>query len=142
MQERSVRNRKRSKRRQICCPIHGVYLDSVSPKYLLYADRVEQLRARGVNHKSARLLVSNQAVVTLKGEWVECFWCDHCQAHQWYHVRESSSQCYQLSIASPELWRTAQGVIDPAGNSSVGEFTRRISRRTSCQGLQDFRDIS
>ncbi|NEO42597.1 MAG: hypothetical protein F6J90_42290 [Moorea sp. SIOASIH] len=45
-QIRRERNRKRSKRRAIFCPIHRCYLDSVSQKYRLFADRAGQLMQR------------------------------------------------------------------------------------------------
>jgi hypothetical protein len=42
------RNRSRSQRRAIFCPIHGCYIDSVSQKYSLFADHVQQLQDRVV----------------------------------------------------------------------------------------------
>jgi hypothetical protein len=86
VQSQSVqkRNRSRSKRRAIFCPIHGCYLDSVSPKYSLFADQVQQLRERGISKRNATMLLSDRTTVSLTGEWVESFWCDQCQKTEWY----------------------------------------------------------
>jgi hypothetical protein len=50
MKKRCDRNRKRSKRRAIYCPIHGCYLDSASRKYTIYADKVHHLQQHGVGN--------------------------------------------------------------------------------------------
>lgn len=128
MQKRSERNRKRSKRRSIYCPIHHCYLDSASPKYALFADSARQLQQRGISRKNALLLVSQQVTVALHGEWLEAFWCPLCQRTEWYHVRKLNDGTYQLSTVSQDLWRSVQGVIDPNGNPSVGQFTRQQAR--------------
>jgi hypothetical protein len=47
------KRRNRSKRRAIYCPVHGCYIDSVSQKHRLYADKVEHLRSRGMGRKAA-----------------------------------------------------------------------------------------
>ena len=138
MQRRCDRNRKRSKRRAIYCPIHGCYLDSVSQKYRLYADRASQLQQRGIGRKNALILVANKTAVPLEGEWLEAFWCDQCQQTKWYHVRKND-RTYEVSLAPQELWEQATGVILPDGNPSVGEFTRRQSRMVRHQGIKDFK---
>lgn len=127
MQKRCDKNRKRSKRRAICCLIHGCYLDSVSQKYSLYTDQVEHLQQRGVGRRNALMLIATQSIVVLNNEWLEAFWCDQCQETKWHHVR-NCDRTYQLSVASQELWQRATGVIDSEGNPSVGEFTRRHAR--------------
>lgn len=138
---RCDRNRKRSKRRAIYCPIHGCYLDSASPKRSLFADRPGHLQQRGMGRKSALMLMANQSTVPLDGEWLEAFWCNLCQETNWYHVHKTGDRTYQLSLAPQELWQRAQGVIDPKGNPSVSEFTRRHSRLLGCNGIKDFRFI-
>ena len=138
MQRRCDRNRKRSKRRAIYCPIHGCYLDSVSQKYRLYADRAGQLQQRGIGRKNALILVANKTAVALEGEWLEAFWCDRCQQTKWYHVRKND-RTYETSLAPQELWKQVTGVILPGGNPSVGEFTRRQSRMVRYQGVKDFK---
>ena len=137
MQKRCDRNRKRSKRREIYCSIHGCYLHSVSQKHTLYADRAEQLQQRGVTRRNALLAVATRTTVTLTGEWLEAFWCDECQARNWYHVQRSQKQ-YTAAIAPPELWQQATGVINPLGNPSVGEFTQRSARKATYHAIKEF----
>ncbi len=138
MQRRCDRNRKRSKRRAIYCPVHECYLDSVSQKYPMFADRAGQLQQRGIGRQNALILVASKTAVPLVGEWLEAFWCDQCRETKWYHVQKRT-HTYKVSVASMELWQQVMGVVDPEGNPSVSEFTRRNSRRVSCNGSKDFR---
>ena len=142
MQRRCDRNRKRSKRREIRCPAHGCHLDSVGLKHRLFAERAGQLQERGIGRKTALLLFATHTTVSLDGEWLEEFWCAHCQATAWYHVRKVGERSYSLSVAPRELWEQATGVIDPAGNTSVSEFTRKQSRMLRFGGVKDFRFVS
>ncbi|MEM8602394.1 MAG: hypothetical protein AAGF24_00975 [Cyanobacteria bacterium P01_H01_bin.121] len=135
---RHTRNRKRSKRRAIYCPVHNCYLDSASPKYPLFADKPGQLQERGLGRQPAQLVVDTYGSVMLQGEWIEAFWCKLCDRTEWYHVRLYSNRTYQVQIAPPELWQQAVGVIHPSGNPSVSEFTRRISRMNRVHGLKSF----
>ncbi|MBF2067357.1 MAG: hypothetical protein IGS39_23505 [Calothrix sp. C42_A2020_038] len=137
MQRRCDRNRKRSKRRAIYCPIHGCYLDSQSCKYTLFADSAGQLQQRGVSQKEAKILIANKTTIAIQGEWLEAFWCNDCQKTKYYHVRLHDGK-YEVSVASPQLWRQAVGVINPDGNSSVSEFTRRHSRKLGYQSNKNF----
>lgn len=137
VQRRCDRNRKRSRRRAIHCPIHHCLLHSVSPKYSLYADQAAQLQERGMGRRTATLLVASKTTVSLTGEWLEAFWCDHCQSRQWYHVHKQDS-AYNLSLAPAHLWQQAVGVIQPHGNPSVGEFTCRQARMRGFGGIKDF----
>lgn len=127
MPRRCDRNRKRSKRRAIYCPIHQCCLNSVSPKYTLFTDSAQQLRQRGITRKSALMLIAERGTIALDREWLEAFWCDFCEETQWYHIKKTGDRTYKLEIAPPELWQQVQGVIHPHGNPSVGEFTRRQS---------------
>lgn len=142
LQRRCDRNRKRSKRRNIYCPIHGGYLHSVSQKYPLYADRAEHLQARGIGRKHALLVVASQTAVTLTGEWLEAFWCDECQSSKWYHVRRLAGNQYDISLAPPELWQQAIGVVNPQGNPSVGEFTKQQARMVTYNRVRQFHFFS
>ena len=129
MKKRCDRNRKRSKRRAIYCPIHGCYLDSASRKYAIYADKVQHLQQHGVGKHTALMMMANQDTVVLDGEWLEAFWCEQCQETNWYCVRKCD-RTYQISVPAYELWQRAIGVINPEGNPTVGEFTRRNARMT------------
>lgn len=141
MQRRCDRNRSRSKRRAIHCPIHGCYLDSVSQKYPIFADQAGQLQERGISRKQALLLVATKTAVPLEGEWIEAFWCNECQATHWYHVRKTGERTYEVKLAPSELWQQVHGVIQPAGNPSVGEFTRRHSRVLKYSSIKDFQFV-
>jgi hypothetical protein len=137
---RCDRNRKRSKRRPIFCPTHSCYLDSISQKHALFADQVEQLRDRGISRKTSHMLLENRTTISLTGEWLEEFWCPECQCRAWYHVQRQDS-LYKVARPPQELWQQAAGVIDPVGNSSVGEFTRNSAKRSDyqCGGSKSMR---
>jgi hypothetical protein len=146
---RCDRNRKRSKRRAIYCQLHGGYLDSVSKKYHLYADRAGQLEQRGISRLKALTLIANHTTILLENEWLEAFWCDDCQGTKWYYIHRQVSLTpgkppfvYKASLAPEELWQQVGGLIHPNGNPSVSEFTSRNSRRVNYQGIKDFRVIS
>ncbi|HSM83958.1 MAG TPA: hypothetical protein VLS96_19870 [Nodosilinea sp.] len=132
------RNRNRSKRRAIYCPQHHSYLHSVSQKYSLYASKPEHLQARGFGRKLSLTLMAGLGTVPITGEWLEAFWCDHCQTTRWYHVHKIGANQYRLSPAPEELWLQATGVILPTGNPTVGEFTRRQSKQITFAGVKDF----
>ncbi len=142
MQRRCDRNRKRSKRRAIYCPIHGCYIDSVSQKYKMFADQAGQLQQRGMSRRNALMLVANQSTVLIEGEWLEAFWCEECQQTTWYHIRKCGDRSYEISVAPQELWQQVTGVIDSLGNPSVGEFTRKSARQVGYQGLKGFQFVS
>lgn len=146
MPKRCERNRNRSKRRAIYCPIHGCYLDSASRKFQLYADKPEQLRQRGMGNKKALTLIQSHTAVPIVGEWLEAFWCRECDEKAWYHVRRGSHAenshtrvKYDIRLAPQTLWQQATGVIQPNGNPSVGEFTRKSARASSYTGVKGFR---
>jgi len=114
-------------------------MDSVSQKYQLFADNVQQLRQRGMCRQNAHILVSANTTVSIKGEWLEAFWCDRCQKTEWYYVQKTGEHVYHLSLAPSRLWQQVTGTIDPRGNPSVGEFTRKQSKRLSYNSSKSFR---
>jgi hypothetical protein len=137
VQKRCDRNRNRSKRRAIYCPVHNCYMDSMSQKYSLFAERPGQLQERGIRRREALMLVAAKTAVPLEGEWLEAFWCEDCQETKWYHVRKRES-VYELSLAPTELWQQATGVINPHRNPSVSEFTFKQSRVVGGNNIKDF----
>jgi hypothetical protein len=139
--QKSKRNRKRSRRRAIFCPVHGTYLDSVSQKYSIYADQPGQLQERGIAPTTARLLMAQQVTVGLTGEWIEAFWCEHCQQQEWYHVKKTGDRAYEIVLAPAELWQQVQGVTHPRGNPSVSEFTLKASQMVGHQGMRQYRFV-
>lgn len=135
--KRCNRNRKRSKRRAIYCPKHGCYLDSVSQKYPIYADRPEHLRAKGMTKKTAGLVLATHTAVRTD-EWIEAFWCPECEETQWYGVRKTADRTYELFSVPRQLWERVEGAIDPFGNPSVSQFTRREAKRLSTKRYRDY----
>jgi hypothetical protein len=113
----------------------------MSKKYYLFADRPEQLEARGVNHLAARTLIGFHTTIAITGEWLEAFWCDRCQSTQWYYVCKTTERTYDVSLAPDELWQRVTGVVHPNGNPSVSEFTRREARVKRYQGVRAFNTI-
>jgi hypothetical protein len=91
--------------------------------------------------KNALMLIADKTTVALEGEWLEAFWCDQCQEKNWYHVCKITDRTYTVRIAPQALWQQVSGVIDPAGNQSVGEFTRQQARQTRFNGIKDFQRI-
>jgi len=87
------------------------------------------------------MLVANQNTVSLDGEWLEAFWCPQCQMTTWYHVCKMNDRTYELSTVPQELWQRVPSVIDPRGNPSVGEFTRRQARMRGFNGIKDFKYV-
>ncbi len=140
---RCDRNRKRSKRRAIYCPVHECYLHSVSQKYKLFASHPAQLQKKGIGRQNALILIASQTAVLLEDEWLEAFWCDECQETKWYHVKKNGKSkhrnvgrtCYSISVAPPHLWEQAVGVDESRGNPSVSEFTSRHARMLSYKNL-------
>lgn len=141
MQRRCDRNRKRSKRRAIFCPIHGCYLDSISQKHKLYTENAKDLQQRGMSRQRSLLLLASHNTISLGSEWLEAFWCEECQTRKWYHVRKVGDRQYTVEVAPMDLWLQAEGMIHPDGNPSVGEFTRRQARRIGYHGIKDFAAI-
>lgn len=145
LQDKCKKNRKRSKRRGIYCPIHGCYLHSVSQKYQLFADSAAQLQQRGVRRRNALMLVAAKTTISFQDEWLEAFWCDQCEQTNWYqvkkHVHKTSTRevlTYEVTTARAESWQQAAGVINPEGNPSVGEFTLRQARTVNNSSRNDF----
>jgi hypothetical protein len=91
-----------------------------------------------MGRRLALTVIAGLGTVPLQGEWIEAFWCDHCQQTQWYHVRKTAANGYCIGLAPEDLWLQASGVIFPAGNPTVGEFTRRVARQTTFNGVKDF----
>ncbi|OCQ94465.1 hypothetical protein BCD64_07220 [Nostoc sp. MBR 210] len=95
-----------------------------------------------MSRRNALILVANQTAVPLEGEWLEAFWCEHCQQSRWYHVRKSDERVYEISLAPQELWQQATGVISSYGNPSVSEFTRRSARDATYQTLSSIQVVN
>jgi hypothetical protein len=141
--ERIKRNRSRSKRRQILCPRHGCHMDSVSPKHSIFGAQVEHLQQAGFDRGLAAMLMSQNTTISIPGEWLEKFWCIECEQAEWYRIKRylrpdgGGAAQYHVELAAQELWQRVSGVHDPAGNPSVGEFTRTQAKATGM--VRDFK---
>jgi hypothetical protein len=135
------RTRQRSKRREIHCPLHPEErIFSVSSKYHLYLTDVGQIITRGLSKRKAdELLVAYKHVLPLSDEWIECFWCEDCQASNWWYVKRLNRLQHELSSVPRELWEQATGVIRAEGNPTVSEFSRRQARASGVHGLCQYR---
>ncbi len=144
-EDRTKRNRNRSKRRQILCPLHGCQMDSVSAKHSIFGDRVEHLQQAGFDRGLANLLMDEHTTISIPGEWLEKFWCLECDQSEWYRVKRyhrpggGGAAQYFVEIAAQELWQRVAGVHDPMGNPSVGEFTRKQAKAKGM--VRDFKFI-
>lgn len=128
MQRRCERNRRRSHRRDIRCPLHGCLIESVSQKYPLHAENPEQLLEQGIGGCRAARALLGRGAVGLENLWLEAFWCPECQQTDWYQVKKCT-QGYVLAAVPPQLWKQAGSTCDPSrGNPSVSVFTLRISK--------------
>ncbi len=138
---RSRRNRRRSRRRELLCPLHPeIKLLSVSAKHRLYATEVGQLLIRGLSRRrSDELLQAYRHVLPLENEWLEAFWCEGCGCSRWWHVQRHGGLEHSLRPVPRELWEQASGVIRPEGNPTISQFSRRQARATGVQGLKQFR---
>lgn len=140
--KRCERNRKRSQKRAIYCPVHGCYLHSVSQKYSL-ASCPRQLQQKGTSQRNAKILIASQTAVLLEDEWLEAFWCDECQKTKWYRVEKLGKNSdtnaeltsYSISLAPTQLWEQALGIDEAEDNPSVSEFTRRHTRMVNYKNL-------
>lgn len=88
------------------------------------------------------MLVANNKSVLLTGEWLEAFWCPECELVTWYHIRKLDNRRYEVLDIPHDLWQKAVGVINPDGNTSVSEFTKRQARMVKFGGVKDFRYMS
>lgn len=133
--------RSRSRRRVLLCPLHPEErLLSVSQKHHLYLTDVGQLVLRGLSRRKAdEVLKAFGCVLPLTDEWLECFWCEACDASTWWHVRRHDRLTHTLSPVPRGLWEQASGVIRPEGNPTVSQFTRRHARASGVQGMRQYR---
>jgi hypothetical protein len=89
--------------------------------------------------KASELLEAYNNVLAIGNEWLECFWCEHCQQSRWWHVIRHDRINHELKPISREIWERASGVIRPEGNPTIGEFTRKQARATGAQGMRQYK---
>ena len=126
------RRSRRPQRRQLCCPAHREQrIEGNGQKYFLHLLTPEQLKARGMPDKTAKLVIQAYPVLVLSNEWLEELFCPACGTSRWCHVIKHDRVEHTVRWAPRDLWEQVAHV-DPVGaNPTVSEYTRREARRHS-----------
>ncbi|MFN9623902.1 MAG: hypothetical protein ACK587_13895 [Cyanobacteriota bacterium] len=123
------RNR-RPKSRQLFCPTHpDQRIEGNGRKYFLHLLLPEELRARGMSDKKAKLVIQAHPVLVLSNEWLEELFCPQCGSARWCHVVRHDQTRHDVSWAPRELWQQVAHVDPLVPNPSVSQFTRQAARQ-------------
>jgi len=126
------RQRQRSRRRELFCPAHPEQrIEGNGQKFFLHLLTPEQLRQRGMAHKTAQLVIQAYPVLVLSDEWLEELFCPKCGSCRWCHITKHDRVQHTVRWAPRELWQQVAHVDPLQPNPTVGEFTRRSARRPS-----------
>ena len=126
------RRNRRPKRRQLLCPAHPEQrIEGNGKKYFLHLLKPEELKARGMTHKTAQLVIQAYPVLVLSDEWLEELYCPQCGGSRWCHITLLDRVEHQVRWAPRELWQQVAHVDPLHPNPTVSEFTRRSARRPS-----------
>jgi hypothetical protein len=126
------RRSRRPRRRELFCPAHPEQrLDGNGRKYFLHLLQPEELRARGMSDKKARLVIEAYPVLVLSNEWLEDLFCPKCGGSRWCHVIRHDRVEHTVRWAPRELWQQVAHVDPLVPNPTVSQFTRRSARRAS-----------
>ncbi len=127
------RNR-RPRPRQLFCPAHpDQRIEGNGRKYFLHLLRPEELRARGMSDKKAKLVIQAHPVLVLSNEWLEELFCPCCGESRWCHVVKRDGTRHSVSWAPRELWQQVAHVDPLVPNPSVSQFTRQSARRAGAR---------
>ena len=130
--------RSRSRKRELFCPAHPKQrIEGNGKKYFLHLLRPAELKARGMPHKKAQLVIDAYPVLVLSNEWLEELFCPACGSSHWCHVIKHDRVQHSVSWAPRELWQQVAHVDPLVPNPSVSQFTRRAARRTDGRRLFD-----
>ena len=128
----SERRRSRPRRRELFCPAHPEQrIEGNGKKYFLHLLTPEQLKARGMGDKKARLVINAYPVLVLSNEWLEELFCPQCGTSRWCHVVKHDRVEHSVRWAPRDLWEQVAHVDPLVANPTVSEYTRRESRRQS-----------
>jgi len=126
------RRNRRPGRRKLFCPAHPEQrIEGNGKKYFLHLLRPEELKARGMSHKTAQLVIQAHPVLVLSNEWLEELFCPQCGSSRWCHITRIDRVLHHVRWAPRELWQQVAHVDPTSPNPSVSEYTRRNARRTS-----------
>lgn len=130
MQDSQKKARMRSKKRELFCPAHpDTKIEGNGKKYYLHLLKPEELQARGMTEKKAKLVINAYPVLVLSNEWLEELFCPQCGTSQWCHITRLDRVNHQVKWAPRDLWMKVANVDPLVPNPSVSEFTRRASRQ-------------
>ena len=128
----------RSRKRELFCPAHPEQrIEGNGKKYFLHLLSPEELKARGMPHKKAQLVIDAYPVLVLSNEWLEELFCPQCGSSHWCHVIKHDRVLHSVSWALRELWQQVAHVDPLVPNPSVSQFTRHAARRTDGRRLFD-----
>jgi hypothetical protein len=126
----SERRNRRPKRRELFCPAHPEQrIEGNGRKHFLHLLTPEQLKARGMDDRKARLVINAYPVLVLSNEWLEELFCPSCGMARWCHVERHDRVLHRVTWASRDLWMQVAHVDTIGGNPTVSEYTSREARR-------------
>jgi hypothetical protein len=130
--EAKPRRNRRPQRRQLFCPVHPEQrIEGNGQKYFLHLLTPEELKARGMSHKRAQLVIEAYPVLVLSNEWLEELFCPQCGCSRWCHVARVDRVLHTVRWAPRDLWQQVAHVDPMEPNPTVSEFTWRSARRPS-----------
>ncbi len=114
------------------CPAHPEQrIEGNGRKYFLHLLTPAELKARGMSHKRAQLVIDAYPVLVLSNEWLEELFCPKCGGTRWCHIIQQERYAHTVQWAPAELWQQVAHVDPLVPNPSVGQFTRRSARRAN-----------
>jgi hypothetical protein len=121
---------RRPQLRQLFCPAHPEQrIEGNGKKYFLHLLTAEQLQARGMPDKKARLVIQAYPVLVLSNEWLEELFCPVCGTSSWCHVTRLDRVEHTVRWAPRALWEQVAHVDPVVANPSVSEYSRREASR-------------